>query len=204
MPATLYADILRESTTKNFKYGDVELRDWFRDKALQISSQNTSVERLVNKQSAQANKVTTPKVGKMLMYRYDPKHKLTLPYYDTFPMIFPIDVKPDRFLGINLHYLPPVYRARLMDALYETLNNDRYDDKAKLQINYKILSGASKFRYFKPTIHMYLFSQLRSPLMEIDVKEWDYVMFLPLARFKKMSQRSVWDESLSKITMSAR
>lgn len=204
MPATLYTDILKDASSKRFKYGDVELRDWFRDKALQVSSQNTSIERLVNKESSKTNAVTRPKVGKMLMYRYDPKHKLTLPYYDTFPMIFPIDVQNDRFLGINLHYLPPVYRARLMDALYDTLNNDRYDEKSKLQISYKILKSASKFRYFKPTIHMYLYAHVRSQLIEVDIKEWDYCLFLPLARFKKMGQRSVWDESLEKIAKSAR
>ena len=200
MPATLYSDILRQAAQTRFKYGDSALRDWFRDKALEVSQQETSIGRMLNRKASKANEVTAPRIGRLLMYRYDPKWKDVLPYYDTFPLIFPIEMYTDRFLGINLHYLPPIFRARLMDALYDTLNNDRYDAKTKLNINYKILKNASKYKYFKPCIKMYLKSHVKSQFIEIDIKEWDYCLFLPLARFKKMSQRSVWDDSIRKIT----
>lgn len=202
MVATLYSDILKSAATKRYKYGDVELRDWFRDKALQVSQAEVNPTRTISR-AVPTNARAVPKVGKMFMYQYDPKHKATLPYYDTFPLIFPIEFYKDGWLGINLHYLPPVYRARLMDMLYDTLNNTRYDARTKLQISYKILSSASRFRYFKPCIKRYLTSHVRSQLIEVDVKEWDYVMFLPLARFKKMNQRSVWDESINAIVKSA-
>jgi len=204
MVATLYSDILREAARTNFRYGDVELRDWFRDKALQLSSQNVSGARIINSSRARANHVSKPTLGRMLFYNYDPKWKDVLPYYDTFPLIFPIEHYDDGWLGINVHYLPPVYRARLMDALYDTLNNKRYDEKTKLKINYQILKAASKFRYFKPCIKRYLKSHVRSQLLEIDVKEWDYVLMLPLARFKKAHQRTVWDESVQSIMNSRR
>ena len=63
-------------------------------------------------------------IGQMFMFFYDPKNKQTLPYYDRFPLVFPIELYSDGFLGINLHYLPQKYRANLMDALYsiELLN----------------------------------------------------------------------------------
>lgn len=195
MPSTLYTDILRQAGAKHFKYGDVELRDWFRDKALQLKSQNVSTNRLIERASA-VNRVAQPTVGKMLMYRYDPKHKLTLPYYDTFPVIFPIESYSDGWLGLNMHYLPPIYRARLMDALYDTLNNQKYDDTTKLQISYKMLSSATKFKYFKPCVKRYLRNHVRSELLEVDITEWDYIMFLPLARFKKNRARTVWDQSI--------
>ena len=198
MPATIYTDMLK-SATKRFQYGDVELRDWFRDKALQVSSQNTNIEKLLSRPASKANAVTQPRIGRMLMYRYDPKWKAKLPYYDTFPLIFPIEMYPDRFLGINMHYLPPVYRARLMDALYGALNNTRYDEKSRLMLSYKILQAASKYKYFKPCIKMYLKSHVKSQLIEVDIKEWDYVLMLPLARFKKANQRTVWDQSINQV-----
>ncbi len=198
MVATLYSDILKKASRTGLKYGDERLRDWFRDKALEaVGSINTS--RLVNKESAKSQAVSTPTLGKMLMYRYDPKHKLTLPYYDKFPLIFPIERYSDGWLGINLHYLPPFYRARLMDALYDTLTNQRYDETTKMKITYKILKNASKFRYFEPCIKRYLTSHVRSQMIEVDIKEWDYVMMLPLARFEKANQRKVWDESVKMI-----
>lgn len=200
MVAKLYSDVLRESPTKSFKYGDVQLRDWFRDKALQVTQQQTNVEQLVKRAEAKTKTVNKPTIGKMLMYKYDPKHKDTLPYYDTFPIIFVLEQYSDGWLGLNMHYLPPMYRARLMDALYEVLNNQKYDSRSKLVVNYKILKAASKFRYFEPCIKRYLHSHVRSQLVEVNVKEWDYVMFLPLARFKGATQRSIWNESVANIS----
>lgn len=199
MPATLFTDLLKRGpSVKSFRYGDVELRDWFRDKALQVVDGTVEPDEIVDRDTTRKT-VAKPRVGRMLMYRYDPKWKDKLPYYDIFPVIFPIQLYGDRFLGINLHYLPPVYRARLMDALYDVLNNDKYNATTKLKLSYSVLQSASKFRYFKPCVKMYLYSHVRSRFTEIHVKEWDYVMMLPLARFKKATDRSVWDQSLKKI-----
>lgn len=195
--ATIFTDKLADGFTKRFKAGDVELIDWYRDKAQQTTYVNPT--KVINSRKAKPNAVNQPTIGKMLFYGYDPKHKATLPYYDKFPLIFPIEKYSDGFLGINLHYLPPVYRARLMDALYDTMNNKRYDDSSRLILTYKLLKNASKFRYFKPCIKRYLTSHIRTNMVEIPVEEWDYVMFLPLARFEKMSQRKVWDESIATI-----
>jgi hypothetical protein len=55
----------------------------------------------------------------------------------------------DGFLGINLHYISPLLRAKLMDALYSTINNKNYNDTTSLQISYDILKSAAQFRLFK-------------------------------------------------------
>lgn len=198
MAATVFSDILRPTSPKNKNYGGIEVRDWYRDQALQVSKRDVGARSsYINNQNSKH--VGTPTVGKMLFYNYDPKHKKTLPYYDTFPMVFPIEIYSDGFLGINLHYLPPVYRARLMDALYDTLNNGKFDARSKLKINYQILKAASKHKYFKPCIKRYLTSHIRTSLMEVDIKEWDWALFLPLANFKKASERQVWDDSIRTI-----
>jgi hypothetical protein len=131
----------------------------------------------------------------MYMYIYDPKFKDTLPFYDRFPLIFPFKVEADRFWGINFHYLPPPLRAKLMDSLYDVANNQRYDETTKLKINYQILNSASKFRYFKPCIKQYLFTQMKSKFVYIYPSEWDIALFLPAERFTKASKAQVWTES---------
>ena len=196
--ATIYSDMIT-GVTKRFQYGSQEIRDWYRDKALMATKKDVSPTRIMNRSASRTNTTPEPRIGRMMMFWYDPKHKATLPYYDKFPMIFPIEEYPDRFLGINLHYLPPIHRARLMDALYEYMNNDNYDKTSKLKISYQILKHASKSKYFKPCIKMYLKSHVRSPLVEVDPKEWDYVCFLPLARFVKSSQTKVWEDSINSI-----
>ena len=59
--------------------------------------------------------------GNMYMFMYDPKLKETLPYYDTFPLCLPFDSAPGGFIGLNLHYLPPLQRAVLLGNLLDYL-----------------------------------------------------------------------------------
>jgi len=122
-----------------------------------------------------------------------------LPYYDVFPLIFPVEFENDGFLGINFHYLPPVLRARLMDALYPNLTNKKYDDTTRMRISYGILQSASKYRFFKPTLKKYLRTQLRSQFLEIHVNEWDIALFLPTESFRKADSEKVWADSRKKI-----
>ena len=56
-----------------------------------------------------------PFYGKLNMFFYDPKFKKKLPYYDTFPLVLPLETYNDGFLGINMHYLPIPLRVRLLD-----------------------------------------------------------------------------------------
>ena len=130
---------------------------------------------------------------------YDAKTKDKLPYWDMFPLIFPIEYYGDSMLGINLHYLPPVLRAQLMNALFTTLNNDKYNKTTRLQISYSILKGASRFGYFKPCIKKYLFSHIRSPFIYISPDEWDIALMLPTQRFQKATSEKVWSDSRKKV-----
>ena len=61
--------------------------------------------------------------GNMYMFFYDPKYKETLPYYDGFPLIIMLGPAKGGFMGLNLHYLPPAVRARLLDII---IGNKRY------------------------------------------------------------------------------
>jgi hypothetical protein len=125
--------------------------------------------------------------------------KEILPYYDTFPLVFPIELYKDGFLGLNLHYLPPVTRAKLMDALYENINNKKYDSTTKLRISYQILAGAARYKYFKPCIKRYLFSHVGSPFVYVAPDEWDFALMLPTERFEKANKQTVYRDSLASV-----
>ena len=58
-----------------------------------------------------------PSIGRLNMYFYDPKYKKTLPYYDRFPLVLPIERISGGFAGINFHYLRPVARFSLLERL---------------------------------------------------------------------------------------
>jgi hypothetical protein len=109
--------------------------DWFREKALSIRAVKPG--NIINKAAVvnRKGKIDEDSIGKMYTFQYDPKLKEVLPYYDMYPLIFPIEIYSDGFLGINMHYLPPVMRAKLMDALYSTINK-----RTKIKEGYKEVS----------------------------------------------------------------
>lgn len=168
-----------------------EARNWFRETAEKISRIN---ERQLMR-GDQSRLVSSPIVGSMYMYYYDPKWKEELAYYDRFPLVFPFRKVPGGFYGINLHYLPLQLRAKLMDGLYSYANNTRYDESTKIRLNYSLLQSISKLKFFEPCVKMYLDEHVRSKFMYVYPSEWDVALFLPTERFAKKTKTQVWNES---------
>ena len=133
-----------------------------------------------------------PFYGKLNMFFYDPKHKKTLPYYDTFPLVLPLEVYTDGFLGINMHYLPIPLRIKLLDKLVDYSNNTRFDETTRLVVDYSKLKS---IRLIRPTIHKYLSGYTKSQFRRIDADEFTIATLLPVQRFKKASSTEVWKES---------
>lgn len=137
-------------------------------------------------------------VGKMYFFFYDPKTKDSLPYYDRFPLVIPIDQYPDGFLGLNLHYIHPRERVILLDKLSTTLSNRAYDETTKFRINYAYLSATSKAYEAKACMKKYLFRHVDSRFLEISSNEWDIAALLPVETFQKASKQKVFAESRKK------
>ena len=134
-------------------------------------------------------------LGKMYFYSYNPKWKDKLPWYDTFPLVFPIEKYPDGFLGLNFHYLAPKHRAILMDQLKAFANNNKYDETTKLKLTYNMLKGFTKYKRARPTVHRYLNSKVNSKFVLVNADEWEVALFLPVERFKKANKKKVWAHS---------
>jgi len=180
--------------TQNFSKESIS---WFRQNAANIQSVNA--QRMMTDKNNSTKIVTPRDIGKMFMYFYDPKFKEVLPYYDKFPLIFLVNVDSQGFDGINLHYISPQLRARLMDSLYSLLNNTKYDNTTKLKISYQLLNNASKFKYFAPCYKRYLFSHVQSNFINVPVTNWDMAVMLPTERFAKANKSKVFKESLSTV-----
>lgn len=196
--ATVFDDLL----VKGIRQGELpartqQSREWFRNQARTSSVRgDRGASQLVRDKSRFANRAL---LGGMYFFFYDPKTKAKLPYYDRFPLIFKVGQSRGSFDGINMHYLPYRLRARLMDALYETSNNKRYDESTRLKLNYNVLKAATKYKEFKPTYKKYLTSNVRSRFIEINASEWDIALFLPVERFEKASKNTVWRDSRNAI-----
>ena len=137
-------------------------------------------------------------IGRMYFYYYDPKTKDTLPYYDRFPLVIPIERYSDGFLGLNLHYIHPKQRIILLDKLSEVASNDAYNEKTKLLISYQYLAAASKAFEANPCIKRYLFNHIESRFLEIPANEWDIAVMLPVESFVGASTSKVYSDSRKK------
>jgi hypothetical protein len=137
-------------------------------------------------------------IGRMYFYFYDPKTKDSLPYYDRFPLVIPIERYSDGFLGLNLHYIHPKQRIILLDKLSEVASNDEYNETTKLRISYKYLAAASKVFEANPCIKRYLFGHVKSRFLEISADEWDIAVMLPAENFIGASTSKVFSDSRKK------
>ena len=194
MPATIFTK-LQNTAAKNFKNtNSTDARDWFRQTAKRVRRANPA-ELLRG-----SDMTSTPQPGRMYLFKYNPKHKGTLPYWDQFPLIFMLDAKGGTFGGLNLHYIPPVLRARLMDALYDySVNISANDKSTAIAITYNILKSTARLKAYKPTFKLYRKDHVQSNFMYIAPDVWNIAMMLPLARFQKQSINTVYKDSRSEI-----
>ena len=135
MVAYVFDNIL----TKGVRAGQIPARTqaarrWYRNEAEKVDVTPSKLMR-----ENQSKVVRGFEIGQMMLFQYDPKLKRKLPYYDTFPLVFPIEPRDNGFLGLNMHYLPLRQRAMLMDALYTLRTDSRYNEDTSLKLSYQIL-----------------------------------------------------------------
>ena len=192
----IFTNMLKKAAKLGFVPGQTaNARNWFRQKALNYRKPRIAQ----NRDRLMQNPVAMVEPGKMYTYLYDAKTKDTLPYWDAYPLIFAVEPVEGGFFGINLHYLPPVLRAKLMDALYTIVSDDKMDSGTKLNISYQTLKGAANLKLFQPCFKRYLFSQVRSDFILVEPSEWDIAMMLPTQSFQKQPDAVVWRDSVNKV-----
>ena len=160
--------------------------DWFRDKIKEFGQPGAMDLIRDGKQRR------TPFFGRLNMFFYDPKLKTKLPYYDTFPLVLPLERYPDGFLGINFHYLPINLRIRLLDRMVDFSNNTKFDESTTLDVDY---TGVKGIRLVKPTLKRYLSGRVKTNFRRIDADEFTVATLLPVQRFKKASDQDVYKDS---------
>lgn len=186
---TLEYEAFRAGITPRTK----QSREWFRQRISQMRGGRINRDALMQEQPLKKQSDTV--VGSMYMFFYDAKHKDTLPYWDKFPLVIVIGPAEGGFLGLNLHYLPPVLRAKFLDSLLDIVNNKRYDDSTKFSVSYNLLKRAAKMKYFKPCVKHYLTDHVKSNFSQIPAPEWEIATFLPTADFQKAGKMKVYSDS---------
>ena len=166
--ATVFDKIL-DKTTGPKSY------DWYRKKVAAMTTPGA-------RSLIRSGKATLrPKYGIMNLFGYDPKHKAKLPYYDIFPLIFPLEPAKGGFIGLNFHYLPFGARVAFLRSLANTTTDKKFDKKTRYRINWR------NNAFMKKTAKHYLFNHVRTSFLNITAEEMAIAIFLPVTRFKKGS-----------------
>lgn len=192
MVTTVFQQIATASTDSSI----TDARNWYRQQASMVKKINAG--QLIDPRNMRTN-LTPQNIGQMFMFFYNPKNSSTLPYYDRFPLVFPIDISRDGFLGLNMHYLPRYQRARLMDALYYTLNNNKNNQTTRLRLSYDLLKSTARMRMFKPCLKKYLAGHVMQRFIYIEPENWDKALMLPTERFVKKPASFVHSQSINSI-----
>jgi hypothetical protein len=168
---------------------------WLQNQMRDLKSPIKLAREIANEKSRQGGQF---QMGGLYHFFYDPLTKGDLPYYDIFPLVIPLKRDTEGFIGLNMHYLPPRYRAVFMDKLMNFAVTNENNEPKRLRVTYDILTAAKNFKEFKPCLKRYLNSQIKSKILTIQPPEWETALFLPTAVFKGAPISKVYAESVAK------
>lgn len=169
-------------------------RTWFEQQARMLAGKTITPQRLIKSNpELNVNKIVP---GELYLFNYDAKHKDTLPFWDTFPLVFPFRKMPDGFIGLNMHYLPYPIRISLLDKLMEFKTSSALTETTRIKMSWGLLSGLSNNYHVQSCVHRYLMPHIKSPLKRIESNDWATAMMLPVERFVGSTKQKVWQGSL--------
>ena len=189
MASNLFQTVEQEAFRAGITPRTKESRAWFRKKVQNMRVGRRSLMReepIISK-----SKTIT---GSMFMFFYDAKHKDTLPYWDSFPLVIAVGPAKGGFYGMNLHYLPIALRAKFLDELMGITGDKKYNEDTTFKVSYAFLNRAASMKYFKPCYKHYLTSQVEGQFALVPAPEWEIATFLPTAQWNG-NKGSVYSDS---------
>ena len=174
--------------TIKMKAGDTDRsNNWYRGQVSRIASGTTARELF-----RQGKLARRPSVGRLNLFGYNPKLRKTLPYYDVFPLVLPLEAFSGGFIGMNFHYLPPLLRMRLLERMQARATDRDFDNNTRFDVTY---DDVKRLSIVKPTIKKYLYSYVQTGFLRINADEAATAIFLPVQRFKKASETRIYADS---------
>lgn len=176
-------------------------RGWFRQIVRQLRKHPVKHAQLVF--GDPKNNTSALMIGKLYIFKYDAKHKATLPIWDKYPLALPFSTDGKTFYALNLHYLPHKQRAWLLYQLGKIYN---YNTKEKnvstfvnsvvnqvlasigvkrMRLNWGMLSSMPKVDV-QEAVKRYLPDHIRSPLRVIPTEDYPKIILLP---FEQMIEK---------------
>ena len=181
-------DQIQPDPTKGFQ--------WYTQQVRKLKNVRSGTERLITSGQTLTNKI---RPGFMYLYQYDPKHKDTLPYYDTTPLVLPYKLLPDGFMGLNLHYMPYLMRFKVLGKLHEYAMNTNNDITTRVRLSWGLLSGVAQLKPLAACVKHYLTDHVTTRFLLIPYPDWVVASQLPIESFVGATKTRVWNDTKAKI-----
>lgn len=179
---------------KEIESGTEDSLQWFR-----TNVRDLKIKPQVIMRGLEAVSNTGLKQGGVYMFYYDAKWKDTLPYWDKYPIVVPLELYSDGFLGINIHYISPSMRVPLLQKMFEfTKDNEELEGDARMLIDYDTTQLESELRNAGPCIKRYLTSHIGARITRVPKEQWETLMMMPTAKFN-VNANTVYADSRRKI-----
>lgn len=157
------------------------------------------LDEIIDREHMEPEIIKTPakaRLGAMFLMIYDAKWKSILEFWDALPIFVLIGKGADRWLGLNLHYLPYTWRvaiAKKLMTMFASKKRIQYKDVLKAIKSAKVPEG---FLYL--CIRTYLFSHIRSEVRMFDRQNYDIMIKNVMPKFKKAGEEYVYKTLLSR------
>jgi hypothetical protein len=131
--------------------------------------------------------------GQVLLFKYKPSTRTRI--FDRYPLVLVTGIGGGGFYGINLHYIPPKDRFKMIMLMNTLMLNPKETDPHRIRI--KIMSILNKKIFAKYTgvvFNQYNVSNIIGKPKITTPEEWTQFAFLPM--FKGISPSKLYSEIL--------
>ena len=135
-------------------------------------------------------------LGQVLLFNYRPTSRIRV--YDKFPLVIVTGFSGSGFSGLNLHYIPPTDRLKMILMMDSLLYNRKEEDPQKMRI--KILSLFNKkifAKYYGTVFNKYTTANIFGKPRITTPEEWTNFAFLPV--FKGINPSRLYSEILKEV-----
>jgi len=136
-------------------------------------------------------------LGKLYFFFYnEPEYKISLPFYDTFPLLLLLRRTKNHIFGVNLHYIPPKRRlVKFMELLKYTSDN-QLKKGSRIILPYEKMKRDKKWKIFKSCFRQYKINKIQGNIIDISAPDWPIAVNLPVERFKKRGKKEIWSQTI--------
>lgn len=142
------------------------------------------------------------RIGDVMAYGYTAVTPISkhFPYYDLYPLIIVLDTSPKHFLGVNMHFLPPLLRQRFFDQCRRTAAGTVAGGRASMSVEYTDIKEEAALEIGMACIRRYRFDAIRTRLIRVPSDQWLNAVNLPTMRIfpSGITPNKAWRDSLSK------